>query len=96
LFLDYRVAGQRHRNYTSLPDTPANRAKLKRDLVRIEREIVDGRGTAATTSVAQPPHSARAVIDPAASPSRSAPQPVRVTLISPKPDSRTRTSLELR
>jgi hypothetical protein len=54
LSLDYHFAGQRHRDYTSLPDTPANRAKLKRDLFRVERKIVDGKSSAATTNVAPP------------------------------------------
>lgn len=37
LFLDYRANGRRHREYTTLPDTPANRAKLARELHRLER-----------------------------------------------------------
>lgn len=36
LFLDYRVDGKRHREYTTLSDTPANRAKLERELDRLE------------------------------------------------------------
>ena len=35
LFLDYCVGGKRQREYTSLPDTPGNRAKLQRELTKI-------------------------------------------------------------
>lgn len=39
LFFDFRYAGVRCREYTALPDTPANRNKLQKVLVRIEGEI---------------------------------------------------------
>jgi len=39
LFLDFRHAGKRCREYTALPDTPANRKKLEKILERIELEI---------------------------------------------------------
>lgn len=39
LFLDYRVAGKRHREYTALPDTPANRAKLESTLELLVRGV---------------------------------------------------------
>jgi integrase len=42
LFLDFRFQGQRCREQTLLPDTPANRAKLKKVLDRIEEEISAG------------------------------------------------------
>lgn len=42
LFLDFRYAGQRLREYTTLPDTPANRKRLQKALDRIEGEIALG------------------------------------------------------
>ncbi len=42
LFLDFRYAGQRLREYTTLPDTPANRKRLQKVLDRIEGEIALG------------------------------------------------------
>lgn len=36
LFLDFRYAGQRLREYTTLPDTSANRKRLLKVLERIE------------------------------------------------------------
>ncbi len=39
LFIDFRNAGQRCREYTALPDIPANRKKLEKLLERIELEI---------------------------------------------------------
>ena len=39
LFLDFRYAGQRLREYTTLPDTSANRKRLLKVLERIEGEI---------------------------------------------------------
>ena len=42
LFMDFRYAGQRLREYTMLPDTPANRKRLQKALDRIEGEIALG------------------------------------------------------
>lgn len=42
LFLDFRYEGRRCREYTALPDAPANRQRLQRALARIERQIADG------------------------------------------------------
>lgn len=42
LFMDFRHAGQRLREYTVLPDTPANRKRLQKALDRIETEIALG------------------------------------------------------
>lgn len=42
LFMDFRFAGQRLREYTVLPDTPANRKRLQKALDRIETEIALG------------------------------------------------------
>lgn len=42
LFLDFRYAGQRLREYTALPDTPTNRKRLQKALDRIEAEIALG------------------------------------------------------
>jgi integrase len=42
LFLDFRFRGQRCREYTALPDSPANRQRLQRALTRIEHQIADG------------------------------------------------------
>lgn len=42
LFLDFRYLDTRCREYTSLPDTPANRKKLEKILERIEFEIKTG------------------------------------------------------
>lgn len=42
LFLDFRYLGQRLREYTALPDTPANRRRLQKVLERIEAEIAAG------------------------------------------------------
>jgi len=42
LFLDFRYAGQRLREYTTLTDTPANRKRLQKVLERIEGEIALG------------------------------------------------------
>ena len=42
LFMDFRFAGQRLREYTVLPDTPANRKRLQKALDRIEGEIALG------------------------------------------------------
>ena len=42
LFLDFRYAGQRLREYTSLSDTPANRKRLQKALDRIEADIALG------------------------------------------------------
>ena len=42
LFLDFRAHGQRLREYTTLPDTPANRKRLQKALDRIETEIALG------------------------------------------------------
>src|SRR6185295_4485881 len=42
LFMDFRYAGQRLREYTVLPDTPANRKRLQKALDRIETEIALG------------------------------------------------------
>lgn len=39
LFMDFRYAGQRIREYTVMPDTPANRKRLQKALDRIEAEI---------------------------------------------------------
>jgi integrase len=42
LFLDFRYAGNRLREYTSLADTPANRKRLQKALERIETEVAMG------------------------------------------------------
>lgn len=42
LFMDFRCAGQRLREYTVLSDTPANRKRLQKALDRIETEITLG------------------------------------------------------
>jgi integrase len=42
LFMDFRYAGQRLREYTVLPDTPTNRKRLQKALDRIETEIAIG------------------------------------------------------
>lgn len=42
LFMDFRYAGQRLREYTMLPDTPSNRKRLQKALDRIETEIALG------------------------------------------------------
>lgn len=39
LFIDFRFSGQRCREQTALPDTPANRKKLEKLLERIEADI---------------------------------------------------------
>ena len=40
--MDFRYAGERLREYTVLPDTPANRKRLQKALDRIETEIALG------------------------------------------------------
>jgi integrase len=42
LFLDFRHQGRRCREYTALPDTPANRQRLQRALGKIEQQIAEG------------------------------------------------------
>lgn len=42
LFMDFRYAGQRLREYTMLPDMPANRKRLQKALNRIETDIALG------------------------------------------------------
>ena len=42
LFMDFRFAGQRLREYTSLADTPTNRKRLLKALDRIEADIALG------------------------------------------------------
>lgn len=42
LFLDFKFLGQRLREQTALPDTPANRKRLQKVLDRIETEIAIG------------------------------------------------------
>ena len=42
LFMDFRYAGQRLREYTMLPDQPANRKRLQKALDRIETDIALG------------------------------------------------------
>jgi integrase len=42
LFMDFRYAGRRLREYTVLPDTPSNRNRLHKALDRIETEIALG------------------------------------------------------
>lgn len=42
LFLDFRFQSKRCREYTLLPDTPANRKKLEKVLAKIESEIAAG------------------------------------------------------
>jgi integrase len=42
LFLDFRFEGVRRREYTALSDTPANRKRLEKTLVKIEAEIEAG------------------------------------------------------
>ena len=57
LFLDFYFQGERCREQTALPDTPANRRKVQRLLDRIELEIKEGRFDYAATF----PGSARAL-----------------------------------
>jgi integrase len=42
LFMDFRYAGSRCREYTALTDTPANRKRLEKALAKIESEIASG------------------------------------------------------
>jgi len=42
LFLDFRFFGKRCREYTALPDTPANRKRLEKALAKIEGDIAAG------------------------------------------------------
>ena len=42
LFFDFRFRGQRCREQTMLPDTPANRKRLEKVLSKIEAEITAG------------------------------------------------------
>ncbi|WP_200389605.1 Arm DNA-binding domain-containing protein [Thiocapsa imhoffii] len=42
LFFDFRYRGERCREYTSLPDTPANRKKLQKVLDRMDLEMATG------------------------------------------------------
>jgi len=42
LFMDFRYAGSRCREYTALTDTPANRKRLEKALAKIESEIAGG------------------------------------------------------
>ncbi len=42
LFFDFRYRGQRCREYTDVPDTPANRKRLQKVLDRVEAEISAG------------------------------------------------------
>jgi integrase len=49
LFMDFRFAGNRLREYTMLSDTPANRKRLQKVLDRIETEIALGAFDYATT-----------------------------------------------
>lgn len=42
LFMDFRYMGKRCREYTALPDTPANRKRLEKVLAKIETDIVAG------------------------------------------------------
>lgn len=42
LFMDFRFQGKRCREYTALPDTPANRKRLERALATIEGDIANG------------------------------------------------------
>ena len=42
LFMDFRFQGVRLREYTALPDTPANRKRLQKALERIEADIALG------------------------------------------------------
>ncbi len=42
LFVDFRFQGQRCREQTALPDTPANRKRLGKVLTKIEEEISQG------------------------------------------------------
>jgi integrase len=43
LFFDFRYGGQRCREYTKLPDTPANRRRMAKVLEKIEQAIAEGR-----------------------------------------------------
>lgn len=42
LFMDFRFQGKRCREYTVLPDTPANRKRLEKALAKIEADIAAG------------------------------------------------------
>lgn len=42
LYFDFRLQGERCREYTKLKDTPANRKKMQKVLDRIEAAVVDG------------------------------------------------------
>lgn len=48
LFFDFRFQGQRCREYTKLPDTPANRRRMEKVLEKIEQAIAEGRFDYAT------------------------------------------------
>lgn len=43
LFFDFRYQGQRCREYTKLPDTPANRRRMEKVLEKIEQAMTEGR-----------------------------------------------------
>lgn len=42
LFFDFRIRGQRCREQTLLPDTPANRKRMEKVLAKIDSEIEAG------------------------------------------------------
>lgn len=42
LFLDFRWKGRRYRRQTTLADTPANRERLEKVLVKIQKQIEAG------------------------------------------------------
>ena len=68
LYMDFRYAGQRLREYTVLPDTPTNRKRLQKALDRIETEIAIGNFDYAETfgkALAPPDHSAEPDAQPA-------------------------------
>lgn len=48
LFFDFRYQGKRCREYTKLPDTPANRKRMEKALAKIEKAIAEGRFDYAT------------------------------------------------
>ncbi|TDP60444.1 site-specific integrase [Roseateles toxinivorans] len=82
LFLDFRYAGKRCREYTALVDTPANRKRVEKVLLAIESEIAAGTFVYATyfpssaapkVASAAPPHSTAAMATADGQPSVSGP-----------------------
>lgn len=73
LFLDFRYRGQRCREYTALPDTPANRKRLEKALAKIEADIAAGNFDYAATF---PTSRSAPAAQPSASKAGAAPRPL--------------------